>query len=161
MRASTTELERSLDNAFQQVSLRALESESNSVRLEAVSRFELNTPGSPGDVWAHGNYAYLASFNTPFCSSEFTGVAVIDILDPSNPVEVAFLPAKLGTRPNDLKVERIETRYFSGDLLISSSEPCNAPYDHRNNSKCMYVSPEQRGLAIWDVTDPSNPSLLA
>jgi hypothetical protein len=86
---------------------------------------------------------------------------VIDIFDPSSPVQVAFLPAKQGTRPSDLKVEHVETPSFAGDLLVLSTEPCGAPNERRDDSSRMSVSADQRSLALWDVTDPTNPSILA
>ncbi len=42
--------------------------------LFIVGQFEVPIEGLTTDVWAYGNYAYLGSFSTPFCSFDLTGV---------------------------------------------------------------------------------------
>jgi hypothetical protein len=119
----------------------------------------LNIAAGPGhitDVWAltaadGKSYAYLGSFDQPFCSLEITGVHIIDISDPANPQKVAFIPSPAGTRANDVKVEHIETPFFHGDILIHSVEFCqNSP-----------ILPESAGIVIHDVTDPLASTTLA
>ena len=130
---------------------------SASAELNVVGQFEIPVDGLTTDVWAYGNYAYVGSFDEPFCSLDLTGVRVIDISNPTAPEQVTFIPAKPGTRNNDVKVEHIETRHFTGEILVLSNEPCGAPFNPRLNAKGGPVIPGQGGLAIWDVTDPTNP----
>jgi hypothetical protein len=92
---------------------------SASPELSVVGTLDLGLPGeNVTDVWAHGNYAYLGTFDDQLCSLDFTGVHIIDIADPADPEKVAFIPAKPGTRNNDVKVAHLETRSFSGDILV-------------------------------------------
>lgn len=130
---------------------------SNSPELQVVGRLAVPVTGLTTDVWAHGNYAYIGSFNQPLCSLDLTGVRVVDIANPADPALVAFIPAKPGTRNNDVKVEHIDTPYFSGEILVASNEACNAPFLPRLQANGAGDIPGQGGLAIWDVTDPANP----
>ncbi len=133
---------------------------SSSPELDVVGQFVVDEEGLTTDVWAHGNYAYIGSFNQPVCSLDLTGVRVIDISDPENPEQVAFIPAKPGTRNNDVKVAHIETRHFTGEILVVSNEPCNAPFNPRQNATGLPTIPGLGGLAIWDVTDPTKPRVM-
>lgn len=103
-------------------------------------------PGRITDVWSKGNFAYLGTFAPP-CSG--LGVNVVDISDPANPTKAAFIPARPGTRVNDVKVFSLDTPDFTGDLLLHSNENCSA-------------HPQRvGGISLWDVTDPTNPEPLA
>jgi hypothetical protein len=114
------------------------------------------------DVWAHGNYAYLGTFDDIRCSLDFTGVHIVDISVPGNPAKVGFVPAKPGTRNNDVKVASIDTRHFSGEILVATNESCGSPFLPRLNSNKGGNGgpPGQGGVAIWDVTDPTKPQAL-
>lgn len=133
---------------------------SSSPQLDVVGQHPVPVAGLTTDVWAYGNYAYIGSFNQPFCSTDLTGVRVIDISDPSKPEQVSFIPAKPGTRNNDVKVEHIETPRFQGEILVMSNEPCGSFYLPRLNARGGNVIPGQGGIAIWDVTDPTKPRVL-
>ena len=138
---------------------------SSSPELDVVGQLSAQDMGIPGggnvtDVWAHGNYAYLGTFDDIVCSLDFTGVHIVDISDPTAPVKTAFIPAKPGTRNNDVKVAHLETRHFSGEILVASNEPCGSPFLPRLQSKGVASIPGQGGVAIWDVTDPTKPRAL-
>lgn len=134
---------------------------SSSPELELVGQLDLELPGeNVTDVWAHGNYAYLGTFDDIVCSLDFTGVHIVDISDPESPEKVGFLPAQPGTRNNDVKVAHIETPHFEGDILVASNEPCGSPFLPRLQSKGLGGPPGQGGVAIWDVTDPTKPKAL-
>lgn len=133
---------------------------SESPGLNVVGQFEVNVEDLTTDVWAYGNYAYIGSFSQPECSLDLTGVRVIDISDPSNPTLAAFIPAKPGTRNNDVKVEHIETPHFSGEILVATNEQCNTVFHPRQQSRGGNVIPGSGGIAIWDVTDPTKPRAL-
>jgi len=134
---------------------------SASPELTVVGHFD---PGLPGenvtDVWAHGNYAYLGTFDDIACSLDFTGIHVVDISDPTAPNKVAFIPAKPGTRNNDVKIAHIDTTRFSGDILVASNEECGSPFLPRLHARGAANGPGQGGLSIWDVTDPTKPKAL-
>ncbi len=111
------------------------------------------------DVWALAtkdgrSFAYLGSFDKPFCSGAITGVYVIDITDPAIPRQAGFIPSPLGTRVNDVKVERLQTSFFEGDLLIHSTEFCTG----ETQGQAVDSSP---GIILYDVSEPLSPKQLA
>jgi hypothetical protein len=138
---------------------------SGSPELNIVGQLSAADMGVPfgenvTDVWAYGNYAYLGTFDDVACSLDFTGVHVIDISDPATPSKVAFIPAKPGTRNNDVKVAHLETPRFNGEILVASNEPCGSVFLPRLQSNGVATIPGQGGVAIWDVTDPTKPRAL-
>ena len=134
---------------------------SASPELNVVSQLDLGLPGeNVTDVWAFGNYAYLGTFDDIVCSLDFTGVHIVDMSDPAAPEKVGFIPAKPGTRNNDVKVDHIETPHFSGEILIASNEPCGSPFLPRLSANGVGLIPGQGGITIWDVTDPTKPRAL-
>ncbi len=98
--------------------------------------------GMSSDVWAHGNFAYVGGFGPG------APVRVIDISDPANPLLVNTLPTPLpSTIAIDVKVARINTKFFHGDLLVVSNQGESVlPFG---------------GMQLWDVTDPLNPVQLS
>jgi hypothetical protein len=138
---------------------------SSSANLNVVGQLSAPDMGIPGgenvtDVWAYGNYAYLGTFDDIVCSLDFTGVHIVDIADPANPSKVGFIPAKPGTRNNDVKVAHLETPHFSGEILVASNEPCDSPFLPRLQANGLGGPPGQGGVAIWDVTNPTKPRAL-
>jgi len=132
-----------------------------SPELNVVGRFDVPVEGLTTDVWALGNYAYIGSFSTPFCSFDQTGVRVIDISDPASPEQVAFIKDKMGTRTNDVKAAHIETRNFTGDILVTVNEGCGVTLPRLNaNGNAAKPRGGQGGISIWDVTDPSKPRAM-
>jgi hypothetical protein len=77
---------------------------------------------------------HLAIFNAIFC-------------DWSQPQWIGDLASPPATRANDIKVARINTPAFHGDLLVHTNEPCRAGGDG--------------GIRLYDVSDPYNPVHLA
>ena len=93
------------------------------------------------DVWAHGDFAYVGGLG-PFPTR------IVDISDPANPQQVAELAsAEPGSSPQDVKVARIHTKHFHGDLLVVANDG-GAP-------------PTFGGIQLFDVSDPANPVLLS
>jgi len=132
-----------------------------SPELDLVGNLDLGLPGeNVTDVWAYGNYAYLGTFDDLVCSLDFTGVHIVDIADPANPTKVGYIPAKPGTRNNDVKVAHLETRHFNGEILVASNEECGSPFLPRLQSNGANAGPGRGGLSIWDVTDPTKPKAL-
>lgn len=134
---------------------------SSSAELTVVGQLDLDLPGeNVTDVWAYGNYAYLGTFDDLVCSLDFTGVHVIDISDPANPTKVGFIPAKPGTRNNDVKVAHLETPHFNGEILVASNEECGSAFLPRLQANGVAAGPGRGGLSIWDVSNPTKPKAL-
>ncbi len=150
-----------------------------SVPLSAVGHLDVRDPGNihpdglnPDffqnhitDVWAWGNYAYLGSFDRPFCSRKTTGVHIIDISDPAAPAYAGFLPSPDSTRPNDVKVFHVETPFFAGEILVHTNEKCTLGWTAAEDLSTVQaidppLSAPALGVGIYDVTDPSNPVKL-
>lgn len=95
-------------------------------------------PFEVSDVWALGDYAYLGGFGGG------TTVRVVDISDASDPRVVAELAsAGVDCSPQDVKADTVNTRHFTGDLLVVGNDGCDT------------------GLQLWDVGDPTDPVLLS
>lgn len=126
----------------------------SSENVELVGKVELTgVAGGISDVGTFGKYAYLGAFN-PECAgrpgAQGTGVHIVDISDPSNPTKVGFVPA----HPNNYVGEgvqafRARTAFFDGTILLHNNEACNTGL------------PSLGGLSLWDVTDPTSPTLLS
>jgi hypothetical protein len=117
-------------------------------RIGQVSFDEAATNTTNTDVWALGNFAYVGTFSSPACAGDVgLGVKIVDISDPTDPQWIGTLASPPGTRANDVKVARINTSAFLGDLLVHSNEPCPAGGDG--------------GIRLYDVSDPTSPVHLA
>lgn len=106
------------------------------------------------DVWAHGEYAYLGTFNSP-CGTgegygevglvddlEGPGVPVFDVSNRNKPAYVGSIPSVEGSRINDVKV----TTMSQGDILVHSNESCAGG---------------PGGFEVYNVDDPLNAVHLA
>ena len=134
---------------------------SSSPELNVVGQLDLGLPGANvTDVWAQGNYAYLGTFDEGLCSLDFTGVHIVNIEDPANPAKVGFIPAKPGTRNNDVKVAHLDTKFFKGEILVASNESCGSPFIPKLHANGGGFIPGQGGLSIWDVSNPTKPRAL-
>jgi hypothetical protein len=127
--------------------------------VDLVGKGKVTNPSGAGntgrvaDVTAFGDYAYLTAFREPTC--EKTGVHVMDISDPANPVEVttAFIPTSDGSYAGEgIQVERIDNAYFKGDLLAHQNETCPGETP---------PPPNLGGISLWDVSDPRHPKPVA
>ena len=127
--------------------------------LVKVGEFVVPFEGLTSDVWALGNYAYLGSFSTPFCSFDITGTRIIDISDPTNPTQVSFIKDKQGTRTNDVKAFSLDTSKWSGDILVTTNEGCGFSLP-RLNSNGGKARAGRGGISIYDVSDPTKPHAL-
>jgi Ca2+-binding RTX toxin-like protein len=103
--------------------------------------------GQIADVSVYKGFAYLNSgWDETSCNDGDGGTYVIDIRDPANPKEVAFLPALPGNYHGEgAHVITINTPQFSGDVLAVSNEPCTG------------ASPTKGGgFDLWNVTNPAS-----
>ena len=107
--------------------------------------------GKTADVAVWNGYAYLGSFFQDSCTNpeniEDGGVWIVDIRDPSDPVEVGFIPSHQDTYVGEgVQVIPVTTAKFKGDLLVQNNETCDV------NGK--------GGVSLFDVTNPLKPMRL-
>ena len=82
-------------------------------------------PGQIADVSIYKNAAYLASWAEPSCKRG--GFFSVDISDPENPKQLAFVPALPGTYHGEgTHTITLNTPSFQGDVLAVNNEPCGA-----------------------------------
>jgi hypothetical protein len=109
-------------------------------------------PRSYGDVWGHGDFAYVgSSCNPSYIGGAGVGVRVVDISDPSQPVLISILPGPRFGRTEDVVVRDVSTPSFTGALAVVGIQ------------QCPFTSHQTRftGLKFFDVRDPSDPVLLS
>ena len=115
-------------------------------KLVQVGFQNLGGNGFNGDIWVHGDYAYVGTFGVDGDCPNI-GVKVVDISNPFAPAMVDVLSVPFGSHPSDVKVASINTGFFQGDLLVNSNEAC--------------ATGGPNGIQLWDVTDPLNPLALS
>jgi len=102
--------------------------------------------GKIADVGVHKTTAYLAAWGGQTCDKN--GVHVVDIADVTDPKEIGFIPSKIGSYPGEgVQALSIGTTGFTGDLLLTNNETCNA-------------TTGVGGMNIYDVTNPAAPVTL-
>jgi hypothetical protein len=127
--------------------------------FEVVGHTDLGGRGFNADVWAHEGFAYVGQWGFEdwasgskerFCPEEpLSGVAVIDARDPTNPVQVATLQNPPGTSAEDVVVYTAEYGPYAGrDIAAVGLQYCGGS---------RYDEDADRGLMLWDVTDPTAP----
>jgi hypothetical protein len=98
-----------------------------------------------GNLWVHGNYIYVGAWD---CSDN--GVHIVDASDKANPTRIGSLANYPGTSEEDIRVRRIVTPHFNGDLLAVGLQVCA-----RGTPGAV------SGLDLWDVSNPTNPQHLS
>jgi len=119
----------------------------SSENVELVGELDIEgaAAGRVADVSAFGDFAYLTVRDPEGCSE--AGVAVVDISDPTDPVQVGFIDAKQGSFPGEgSQVVDLKTPTFRGQVLVFNNEICGLG--------------GEGGVSLWDVTDPENPKVL-
>ena len=126
-----------------------LPASSDNVRLVSKLRLKNVVPGDVdniADVGVFNDHAYLAAWGGVEC--KYNGVHVVDISNAAAPKPVAFIQAKEGSAPGEgIQALHIDTQSFNGDVLVSNNEKCK--------EKAGFG-----GLNIYDVSRPSNPTIL-
>ncbi|XUW99710.1 MAG: hypothetical protein TUN42_07400 [Dehalogenimonas sp.] len=129
--------------------------------LQPVGHLDLGGgPGNITDLWAFTaaggrSYAYLGTYDQPECPRPDTsGVHVVDITDPTQPVKAGRIPAPAGLLVSDVGLFRVNNAFFHGDLLVFSVEICHALREQQPRVPVP-------GIVIYDVTDPRVPRRLA
>jgi hypothetical protein len=110
-----------------------------------------------GNVWIHADHAYLGNLGTARSSCE-SGVRVYDLRDPKRPRHVstfaqpAVEPVVAGAYTDQVRIQRVRTASFRGDLAAVGLQRCRPPFDGTGGT---------RGFALYDVTRPSQPQRLS
>ena len=110
-------------------------------------------------VYVHGNYAFVGGMSSGYATGANIGVRIVDLSNPRNPVLVGRIPLRtLGTYEShshgDAVATHITSAAFQGDVAIvlyGVPDSVLPPVGE------FYRQP----YGLWDVTDPSNPTLLS
>ena len=116
--------------------------------FEVVGHNALGARDANGDVWVHGDFAYVGTWASP-CTGR--GVKIIDVSDPTAPRVIGSAAARRGTSAEDMVVRAVDTEWFTGDLMIVGIQRCGP----QGGPSATY------GAEFWDVTDPHHPQMLA
>jgi hypothetical protein len=117
--------------------------------FEIVGHADLGAADTNGDVWVHGDYAYVGTWAEP-CNG--LGVKVVDVSDPATPTMIGRVAGLPGTSAEDVVVRSISTASFTGDLLVAGIQRCDFEDETLND--------DTFGVEIWDVTMPAAPVRL-
>ncbi|MPY80206.1 MAG: hypothetical protein GEV04_17455 [Actinophytocola sp.] len=122
----------------------------SSKNVDVVSKLRLTKQaGRIADVGVHKGYAYLTAYYEPRCKN--TGAYIVDIRDPQNPKQVAFVKTSKGSYAGEgSQTIIIDTPKFSGDVLAFNNEICDAGAKEANG-----------GMTLVDVSNPAKPKYLA
>jgi hypothetical protein len=127
-----------------------------SPNLEVVAQEPLDNRGFNGDVWAHKGYAYVGHWGfqdwasgskTRFCpESPNNGVAVVRVdKDAGTARRVATLRNPAGTSAEDVVVYTADD---GRDIAAAGIQWCGGS---------RYDANAERGLMLWDVSNPADP----
>jgi hypothetical protein len=116
--------------------------------FKVLGHNDLGLSETNGDVFVHGNFAYVGTWRDP-CNGR--GVKILDISDLSNPQLIGTLAAREGTSAEDMVVRRVSTPFFSGDLMGVGIQRCGDD---------PALDSQEFGLQLWNVTNPSAPVFL-
>jgi hypothetical protein len=115
--------------------------------LDVLGAYDPGSSGYNSSVVGLDGVAYLGSWGGPAeCPS--LGVRVIDVHDPTNPTPITTAAAYQGTTAEHLAAVHYATPSFTGSVLFAGIQ------------RCQPGGAAPSGLAIWDITDPSNPAEL-
>ncbi len=107
--------------------------------------------GDYGDLFAHGNFAYVGS-RCGEGAQGGDGVQVVDISNPQHPQVASTLPNPPFTRAEDVTVRDVHTPSFTGALAVVGIQAC---FGSGHEAEVV------PGLRFFDVTHPRHPVLLA
>src|SRR5919204_2872511 len=125
-----------------------LHPEGSHSNVQLIGKLKLKNvvPEKIADVGVFKGYAYLAAWGVVTC--KYNGVHVVDVRDPANPKEAAFIASKEGSYPGEgIQALHIDTPAYNGDILVS------------NNEKCKDAA-GFGGMNIYDISKPASPTPL-
>lgn len=115
--------------------------------LDRLGSYDPGTTGFNASAVGLDGMAYLGSWGGPgACPAP--GVRTIDVHDPTWPTPIGVVAQYTGTTAEHLAAVEYVTPTFTGRVLFAGIQRCQAS------------SRAPAGLAIWDVSDPTNPSEL-
>jgi hypothetical protein len=131
----------------------------SALNMVVVGHNDLAGRGFNGDVWQYKGYAYVGHWGFAdwagrevgrFCPEyPNNGVAVLDARNPSNPVRVATLQNPAGTSAEDVVAYTAKYGPYAGhDIAAAGIQYCGGS---------RYDAGADRGLMLWDVTNPASP----
>jgi hypothetical protein len=116
--------------------------------LDVLGSFDPGWAGFNASAVGLDGIAYLGSWgHAAECPA--LGVRVIDVHDPTAPALLTTAAAYRGTTAEHLAAVQFATPAFKGNVLFAGIQRCGSDVTAAS------------GLAIWDVTDPTNPTELA
>jgi hypothetical protein len=115
--------------------------------LDLVGAYDPGTAGLNASAIGLDGFAYLGSWGSP-AECPGLGVRIFDVHDPTAPDPIGSAAVYGGTTAEHLAAVHFATPAFTGSVLFAGIQRCNAG------------GGAPSGLAIWDITDPSNPSEL-
>jgi hypothetical protein len=118
-------------------------------RFRLLGHNDLGAQDSNGDVWVHGDFAYVGTWSSP-CNGR--GVKIADVSRLRHPTMIGTVAARAGTSAEDVVVRRVRTPFFRGDLLGAGIQRCGDDPALDN---------QQFGIDLWDVSDPYHPTRLS
>ena len=116
--------------------------------FKVLGHHDLGLSESNGDVWVHGNFAYVGTWGDP-CNGR--GVKILDVSDLRDPQLIGTLAAREGTSAEDMVARRVSTPFFSGDLMAVGIQRCGDD---------PALDTQEFGLQLWNVTNPHAPVFL-
>lgn len=116
--------------------------------LELVGAYDPGTAGFNAMAVGLDGVAYLGSWGS---SSQCLGLGVrmLDASDPTEPIPIGTIADYPGTTAEHLAAVHFSSSAFTGNVLFVGIQ------------RCVAASGADSGLAVWDVTDPTNPTELA
>ena len=126
----------------------------DAVNVEVVGSLPMSE-GFAAGLTVHEGFAYVGTWGRPDACPG-AGVRVVDMADPTAPELVgAFADADAfpGTSTESVWVGAVDTESFSGDIAAVAVRLCDTSERHRRGDTF-------RGLAVYDVSDPTEPTLL-
>ena len=109
---------------------------------------DLGLSETNGDVFVHGNFAYVGTWRDP-CNGR--GVKILDVSHLSDPQLIGTAGAREGTSAEDMVVRRVSTPYFHGDLMGIGIQRCGED---------PALDSQEFGLQLWNVTNPYAPVFI-
>ena len=116
--------------------------------LDVLGNFDPGSAGFNASAVGLDGIAYLGSWGGA-AECPGLGVRIVDVHDPTAPNLITTAAVYPGTTAEHLAAVRFATSTFLGNVLFVGIQRCSA----------NGAAPS--GLAIWDVSDPSNPAELA